>query len=113
MDQKTVYEDELTAAIILLQDGNDLQYIEAVVKDKNLDPEVQKEILKQIKRLIYNRRSKKGRQLLLIGLLLLGIGFILSVVLHSGNSNAIDIPLYGMTGAGIVLLIVGLIYLFS
>lgn len=72
--------------------------------------------LNDLKILIHKIRNKKrtqtGSRLVLIGVVILGLGFISCIVLHYYGAD-INFSLYGLTGIGAIALIVGLILIFS
>lgn len=112
MNQSPRFGEHLNYAHLLFEQGKDLAFIETRLKEKNIEQGDLEEILKQMKRLIHIYRNKRGTQLILLGVVLLGVGFITSILLHLNGSTALDFPLYGLTATGIILLIVGLVYLF-
>lgn len=112
MNQNLQFGEHLNYALLLFEQGKNLTFIETKLKEKNIEQQDLEEILKQIKRLNHIQRNKKGVQLILLGVILLGVGFITSILLHLNGSTSLDFPLYGLTATGIVVLIVGLIYLF-
>ncbi len=65
-----------------------------------------------IKKIRNKKRTQTGSVLVLIGVIILGLGFISCIVLHY-LGNDINFSLYGLTGIGAVILIVGLILIFS
>ncbi len=72
--------------------------------------------LNELRILIHKIRNKKRTQtgsiLVLIGVVILGLGFISCIVLHYCGAD-INFSLYGLTGIGAIALIVGLILIFS
>lgn len=112
MNQPPQFGEHFNYAHLLFEQGKDLLFIETKLKEKNIEPQELEEILKQIKRLHHKKRNKTGTQLIVLGVILLGIGFITSILLHLNGSTALDFPLYGLTATGIVVLIVGLVFLF-
>lgn len=112
MNQSPQFGEHLNYAHLLFEQGKDLTFIETKLKEKNIEQQDLEEILKQLKRLNHIQRNKKGVQLILLGVILLGVGFITSILLHLNGSTSLDFPLYGLTATGIVVLIVGLVYLF-
>ena len=112
MNQSSHFGEHLNYAHLLFEQGKDLIFIETKLKEKNIEQADLEEILKQIKRLSNIHRNKRGVQLILLGVVLLGVGFITSILLHLNGSTSLDFPLYGLTATGIIVLIVGLIYLF-
>jgi hypothetical protein len=58
------------------------------------------------------KRTQTGSILVLIGVLILGLGFISCIVLHYCE-NDINFSLYGLTGIGAITLIIGLVLIFS
>lgn len=65
-------------------------------------------IIRELKDLNYIRRKKRGFKLVFIGAMLLVFGFVLTLLLfHSGTS--INYSMYGLTTAGIILLLWGMV----
>lgn len=112
MNQDPQFIEHLKSAKVMFDQGRDVLFIEAKLKEKNISALHLEEIQKQLKRLLNAKRNRMGTQLILLGVLLLGVGFISSIVLHMNGSNSLDFPLYGLTATGIVVLIIGLVYLF-
>jgi hypothetical protein len=65
-----------------------------------------------IKKIKNKKRTQTGSILVLIGVIILGLGFIGCIVLHYLGAD-INFSLYGLTGIGAIALIVGLILIFS
>ena len=112
MNQDPQFIEHLKSAKLMFDQGKDMLFIEVKLKEKNISAPHLEEIQKQLKRLLNAKRNRMGTQLILLGVLLLGVGFISCIVLHLNGSNSLDFPLYGLTATGIVVLIIGLIYLF-
>jgi hypothetical protein len=82
-------------------------HIEANLKEAGAADEIIVIIIREIKTLHYLKRKKRGFKLVLAGSLLLVFGFIITLILfHSGNS--INYAMYGLTIAGIILLLWGM-----
>lgn len=112
MNQDHLFEEHLKSAKLMYDQGKDKKYIETKLSEKSIDPQQLEEIMKQIKRLWHAKRSKNGAQLVLLGILLLGGGFISTIFLHFTGSNSLDFPLYGITATGCIILVIGLIFIF-
>lgn len=112
MEKNPQFLEQLNQAKVLFDQGKNSAFIEGKLKEKNIQPEHLAEILKLIKHIDHSERNKKGAQLIIFGVILLGAGFVTSIVMHLNGSNSLDFPLYGLTAAGIIVLIAGLIYLF-
>ncbi len=112
MNHDPLFIEHLRKALTLFEQGKDIKFIEDKIASVNIDPLQKEIILKQIKRLWHVKRNKIGTQLIIVGIIFLGIGFISSILLHLNGSNSLDFPLYGLTATGIVILIIGLVYLF-
>jgi uncharacterized membrane protein YidH (DUF202 family) len=65
-----------------------------------------------IKKIRNKNRTRTGSILVLIGVIILGLGFISCIVLHYMDQD-INFSLYGLTGIGAIALIVGLILIFN
>ena len=113
MNQDPAFKEHMKNALILFDQGKSLKFIEDKLTSNNIDASHSEIIMKQIKRMWHAKRSKTGTQFIIIGVILLGVGFISSILLHLNGSNSLDFPLYGLTAAGIVILIIGLVYLFD
>ncbi len=59
-----------------------------------------------------SKRRQRGILLILIGSVLLVLGFLLTVFLFHANAS-IDVVMYGMTGVGILILMIGLVDIFG
>jgi hypothetical protein len=84
----------------------------ANLRKTGFDESQQDEILLEIKKIRNKKRTQTGSILVLIGVVILGLGFISCIVLHYLGSD-INFSLYGLTGIGALSLIVGLILIFS
>lgn len=93
--------------------GINLQVIEGFLREQKAEPELIEHILQVIKQRKHKTRNQRGTKLILIGVLILGIAFISSVYLHATGSYNLDFPLYGLTGAGAIILLAGLVLIFS
>lgn len=75
--------------------------------------EAQKEeMLSLVNKIRNKKRTQTGSILVLIGVIILGLGFISCIVLHY-LGNDINFSLYGLTAIGAVALTIGLILIFS
>ena len=111
METQNIHE-HLEEAKSLLNQGYDMAYIEAKLKQKNLDESSYIEILHQLKRFRNSKRTKNGTILVLIGVILLGAGFISCIAIHL-NGGSVGFSLYGLTTIGAIVLTIGLVLIFS
>lgn len=112
MEQNPIFQQHLNEAKLLFEQGQDAKGIETILLKKGIESQHLDGVLKQIKRSMHAKRSKTGVQLIIAGVLLLGLGFIASIVLHLNGSNSLDFPLYGLTAIGATILIIGLVFIF-
>lgn len=88
--------------------GIEHDHIEINLKEAGASDELVVIIIKQIKELHYLKRRKRGFKLVLFGSLLLVFGFLITLMLfHSGTT--INYAMYGLTIAGVILLLWGMI----
>lgn len=95
-----------------IEQGLDNEAITANFQKMGLDENQLNELQILIKKVRNKKRTQTGSMLVLIGIIILGLGFISCIVLHYLGSD-INFSLYGLTGIGAVALIVGLILIFS
>lgn len=112
MNQDLLFEEHFKTAKLMFDQGKNIKYIETKLSEKGIPDEQLEAIMKEIRKLWHAKRSKNGGSLVLLGVLLLGVGFVSSIYLHFTGSNSLDFPLYGLTAAGAVILIIGLVYIF-
>lgn len=70
------------------------------------------ELLRHINKIRNKKRTRTGSILVLIGVIILGIGFISCIILHYLDQD-INFSLYGLTCIGAIALIIGLILIFN
>lgn len=68
--------------------------------------------LRLVNKIRNKKRTRTGSILVLIGVIILGLGFISCIILHYLDQD-INFSLYGLTCIGAVALTVGLIMIFS
>lgn len=95
-----------------IEQGIDNDTIIANFKKIGYDEDQLNELHIQIKKIRNKKRTRTGSVLVLTGVIILGLGFISCIILHYLESD-INFSLYGLTGIGALVLIVGLILLFS
>lgn len=96
---------------MLIDQNKDNAFIEAHLIQKGVAPTIISEVMKQVKYIRNASRTKNGTFLILLGLFLLGLGFICSILL-AGSATSIDFALYGLTAIGAIILLVGLTMIF-
>ncbi|HET6993317.1 MAG TPA: hypothetical protein VFJ43_18425, partial [Bacteroidia bacterium] len=88
--------------------GIENHHIEINLREAGATEEFVVIIIRQLKNLHYLRRKKRGFKLVLWGSVLLVFGCVITLFLfHSGNS--INYAMYGLTTAGILFLLWGMI----
>jgi len=92
--------------------GQDNEAIHLNLKKMDLDEAQLIETLVLLKKIRSKKRTQSGSMLVLIGIVILGLGFISCIVLHYLGSD-INFSLFGLTGIGAMTLIVGLILIFN
>ena len=95
----------------MIGEGRDIAFIESYFNQQGLDENIVVKIIQQVKRLRNAKLTKQGTLLILLGVAILGIGFISCVLIHY-NGGSIGFSLYGLTAIGLVLLVVGLAMIF-
>ena len=105
----TNFQDQIK---IWIEQGLDNEAILKNLQKTGMDEAQSNEWLVQIKKIRNKKRTQTGSMLVLIGVIILGLGFISCIVLHYCGSD-INFSLYGLTGIGAVALIIGLILIFS
>jgi hypothetical protein len=95
-----------------IEEGLDNEAIIANYKKMGYQEEQLLQLSALIKKIRNKKRTQTGSILVLIGVLILGLGFISCIVLHYCG-NDINFSLFGLTGIGAMTLIIGLILLFS
>jgi hypothetical protein len=105
--QKHIYDLKL-----LLDKGADMEEITASLKTKGIEQEKIEKIVAYLKKAAHKKRVQMGNLLILTGVILLGLGFISCIFLHDAGMS-VDIALYGLTGLGALILVIGLFLLFN
>ncbi len=81
-------------------------------ESKGFDESELKELQMLVQKIRNKKRTETGSVLVLIGIIILGLGFISCLLLHY-LGNDINFWLYGLTGVGALALFMGLILIFS
>ena len=111
MEQDSTFQQHLEIAKKMIGEGRDIAFIESYFNQQGLDENIVVKIIQQVKRLRNAKLTKQGTLLILLGVAILGIGFISCVLIHY-NGGSIGFSLYGLTAIGLVLLVVGLAMIF-
>jgi hypothetical protein len=111
MEQHFPFHESLSTAKMLIEQGKDNAFIEEQLVKKGIDSTIITEVLKQVKHIRKAKRTKNGTYLILLGVFLLGLGFICCILL-SGTGTSIDFALYGLTAIGAIILVAGLAMIF-
>ncbi|MBL7890102.1 MAG: hypothetical protein JNL24_11130 [Bacteroidia bacterium] len=111
MEQHPTFHQHMNTAKTLLEQGRDNAFIESHLQQQGLDSHLLSSILEQVKRLRNAKRTQNGSMLILIGVILLGLGFVSCIFLHDSGAS-VDFALYGLTAIGAVVLVAGLAMIF-
>ena len=111
MEQDSTFQQHFEIAKKMIGEGRDNAFIESYFNQQGLDENIVVKIIQQVKRLRNAKLTKQGTLLILLGVAILGIGFISCVLIHY-NGGSIGFSLYGLTAIGLVLLVVGLAMIF-
>lgn len=103
------YENQIKTWI---ETGLDNDAIIENFKKFGMDDNQIAEMLRLTNKIRNKKRTRTGSLLVLIGVIILGIGFISCIILHYLDQD-INFSLYGLTCIGAIALIVGLIMIFS
>jgi hypothetical protein len=95
-----------------IEEGLDNEAILSHLKNEDYQNTDLNEILHQINKIRNKKRTRTGSILVLIGVIILGIGFISCIILHYLDQD-INFSLYGLTCIGAIALIIGLILIFN
>lgn len=106
---KTNHHDQIKTWI---EQGLDNETMLLNFRRQGLDESQITDLELQIKKTRNKKRTQTGSILVLIGVIILGLGFISCIILHYLDQD-INFSLYGLTGIGALILIVGLILIFS
>ncbi len=112
MEKPNTLRQHLDDVQSMIRQGHNNDSIEKKLKQKGIEESLIVEILTEVKRIRNRKRTKTGSLLSLLGVVLLGIGFISCIVIHL-NGGDVGFSLYGITAAGAVILIAGLVFIFS
>ena len=105
-------EELISEAKTLFDNGNSFDEIESSFKLKGVDDRLLSEILQKIRSYKNSKRSAIGFKLIGIGAAFLLTSCIISLCNNYSNEYLI-FALYGLTGIGASILIVGFIYVFD
>ncbi len=111
MEQNSTFQQHLNTAKMLIEQGRDNAFIESHFQQQGVDSTVLSTVLEQVKRLRNAKRTQNGSMLVLIGVILLGLGFVSCIFLVDGGAS-LDFALYGLTAIGAVVLVAGLAMIF-
>ncbi len=106
------YEKYYEQARLLQHQYRDVNILREIIIKKGADALMASEIINQLKKVNHARRRSSGGQILAFGLVLLLIGFILTCVCFHFNTS-IHLVMYGFTSIGLIVLFIGLYYLFT
>jgi hypothetical protein len=111
MEHNLSINSYLNTAKSLIEQGRDNAFIESQLTQQGADQTTLAEVLVQVKRIRNAKRTQNGSMLVLLGVVLLGLGFV-SCIFLSDTGASLDFALYGMTAIGAVILIAGLAMIF-
>jgi hypothetical protein len=112
METTDTIHDTFEKANALFKQGYDDTNIAAKLKAEGVEEHTLQEIMIRIKQLRNRKRTHNGSLMIVLGVLLSGIGFISCVMLAESNTS-ISFFLYGLTSLGALIIIAGLIFIFS
>lgn len=112
MDSKTNNEACLKEAIKLFAAGLDDVTIASKISKLGANEDEVADTLKKIKILRHKKRRKTGTTIVLIGGILLLVGFVSTVALFQNDAPFRHV-MYGLTIAGITAIFVGLVLIFE
>jgi len=97
----------------LLNQHANPQKIEEILRiDKNVSDADVTQIMQHIKKIYYASKRKRGGTIILVGSVLLLIGFILTVANFHSNTS-FQYIMYGFTSAGLLIIFAGLYDIFG
>ncbi len=112
MEHDSKFDVILQELTLLLNQGLDKKSIEKHLLNKGLNSSEIEYLYKSARNKQGTLRTKNGKTLVLIGVMLLGIGFISSFLMYHSGGN-FSLPLYGITLVGLLLLFIGLVLIFQ
>ena len=95
-----------------IEEGLDNETIIVNFRKEGLEESQLNELQVIIQKIRSKKRTQSGSVLVLIGVIILGLGFISCIVLHYLGQD-INFSLYGLTGIGSIVLIIGLVLIFN
>ena len=108
MTEQNAIAGENFSADELLARHQDLKSVREYLEEKIQDIAHRDSIMAAVKKAYYLRRRKRGSMVLLLGCILLIIGFVCTVTMfHSGSS--FTTVMYFFTAAGIIGILIGLV----
>ena len=99
-------------AKIMLEHDDNFETIEQNLTRQDVDELMIKEILKQVKEEYFLKRRKTGFSIFFIGLIILLISFILTCINFHANQS-ITYVMFGISSVGLIVIFIGLYYLFG
>ena len=108
MENQLHYEENLKHALSWFTQGESQDNIRKKLLDKGLEDCVLCDVMKAVSTFYFAKRRDRGVGFLIVGSILLVVGFFLTVFLFHANAS-IDMAMYGLTGVGILILFYGLI----
>lgn len=112
MEQKNSNMTHLGRVNAMLTEGRDMVYIESRLQKEGLDESVISEVFKEVKRIKNAKRTQTGNMLLVIGAILMILGFATCIFQHY-NEGSMSFALYGLTMVGLSILFAGLVMIFQ
>ncbi len=112
MENPSVLHIQLEEMKMLVSRGFDDQSIQQELIKRGLDEALIAQLMSHSSRIRGAVRTRKGSLLVLVGVIILGIGFLSCVAIHFMGGE-ISLPLYGVTIIGLILVFMGLIKIFN
>jgi hypothetical protein len=112
MEQHLTFDTHFNSAKMMLEQGHESDFIVSHLHKEGVDPATISEVLLHLKRLRNSKRTQTGSRLVLLGVILMGLGFLSCCFLLDPGSS-LTIALYGFTSIGVIIMLAGLVMIFN
>lgn len=112
METNHTFQTHFEKAQTWVQQGYDAVFIEQQLQSEGLEQSAILELFNAIKRERHVKRTQNANILIVFGVVLMVIGFSSSIALYHMDET-FGMSLYGLTGAGLLLLFAGMYLLFQ
>jgi hypothetical protein len=96
----------------LIEQGKNLEEVKHILQSEIADEKVLADLMHELKRNVNKRRTKSGSLFVLLGVIILGLGFLSCLIMHFCGGD-IDLLLYGLTTIGAMFLTIGIVLIFT